>query len=519
MKGFLVFIQVAYLGLLVFVFEDDLRIAKNWVYAHISDEYEKDVQLVEPYFDEEFYMQKYGDAVLASGLSPIDHFLQRGGHSKDWRHHTDPNHWFNTTLIQERLWPGGQSKHPFIDFLTQPKIDTHSETVEVYACSNELSRAWYAVEGFLRQNKFNVHLHLPVGLSQKELIRFIPQVKRGLVLTYDNQKNKSFYQSSFLKFPQKYKVTDMTPEPKINLEQRITYVHQDFDYLMHRLYNPLRWYQRGKLNPMMINIAHYNNEPLMFARFGDKTIHFKRFAHNLLAGEFKYPDITAQDFKDYMTRIGEGFDLCMLNTKLPLTNLKIVPGFIYVYVDENELNPSKKFEVSLLLSLGGKSFSFYRKKEIMNYAKREETWEREGEFKIPTLFYLSYRDKDKYSKDLQKRVIPSFSKKWVFNSQYNIAIENTQQEDYLSEKLLDCFVAKTVPVYIGCPNVGDYFDTRGMIIVNNVDELIDTCNQLTPEVYAQMLPYIEENYKRAHKMLNLENEIIQDFGKRLNTDS
>jgi hypothetical protein len=61
--------------------------------------------------------------------------------------------------------------------------------------------------------------------------------------------------------------------------------------------------------------------------------------------------------------------------------------------------------------------------------------------------------------------MPTDSKKWIYNSQFSIAIENYIDEDWFSEKLLGCFVSLSVPIYIGCPNILDYFDARGMIIV------------------------------------------------------
>jgi hypothetical protein len=40
---------------------------------------------------------------------------------------------------------------------------------------------------------------------------------------------------------------------------------------------------------------------------------------------------------------------------------------------------------------------------------------------------------------------------------YSIALENSRYPDYWTEKVADCFLAGTVPVYCGCPNLGDYF--------------------------------------------------------------
>ncbi len=98
--------------------------------------------------------------------------------------------------------------------------------------------------------------------------------------------------------------------------------------------------------------------------------------------------------------------------------------------------------------------------------------------------------------------MPTDTKKWVYNSQFNIAIENTVQEDYFTEKLLDCFISLTVPIYIGCPNVLDYFDPKGIIIVHSLKELLKVTNSLTPAIYQQMLPYLRENKKRAEQLLH-----------------
>jgi hypothetical protein len=47
---------------------------------------------------------------------------------------------------------------------------------------------------------------------------------------------------------------------------------------------------------------------------------------------------------------------------------------------------------------------------------------------------------------------------------YSLVIENTREQNYFSEKLVDAVLCQTVPIYWGCPNIGDFFDTRGMIL-------------------------------------------------------
>ena len=54
---------------------------------------------------------------------------------------------------------------------------------------------------------------------------------------------------------------------------------------------------------------------------------------------------------------------------------------------------------------------------------------------------------------------------------YSIIIENNQEKEYFTEKLLDCLLCNTMPIYWGCPNIADYFDTNGMIICNTEKDL------------------------------------------------
>ncbi len=49
---------------------------------------------------------------------------------------------------------------------------------------------------------------------------------------------------------------------------------------------------------------------------------------------------------------------------------------------------------------------------------------------------------------------------------YSIAIENTAAPYYFTEKITDCFLAYTVPVYYGCKNIGKFFPERSFIQVD-----------------------------------------------------
>lgn len=52
---------------------------------------------------------------------------------------------------------------------------------------------------------------------------------------------------------------------------------------------------------------------------------------------------------------------------------------------------------------------------------------------------------------------PFDDKAIIVEYKYHICIENTFIDDYISEKLTDCLIAGCYPLYIGAPNVKEYF--------------------------------------------------------------
>lgn len=92
---------------------------------------------------------------------------------------------------------------------------------------------------------------------------------------------------------------------------------------------------------------------------------------------------------------------------------------------------------------------------------------------------------------------------------FSIVIENCQEVDYFTEKLSDCFVCETVPIYWGCPNIGDYFNLDGMIIFQTIEELQIILDNLTKNHYQNFKVALKENSKTARKLANT-NKVIAD---------
>lgn len=57
----------------------------------------------------------------------------------------------------------------------------------------------------------------------------------------------------------------------------------------------------------------------------------------------------------------------------------------------------------------------------------------------------------------------------LFPYKYSLAVENYSCNDYWTEKIADCFLSWTMPVYYGCKNIESYFPKEAMIIIDPND--------------------------------------------------
>ncbi|SLN65781.1 hypothetical protein PEL8287_03628 [Roseovarius litorisediminis] len=80
---------------------------------------------------------------------------------------------------------------------------------------------------------------------------------------------------------------------------------------------------------------------------------------------------------------------------------------------------------------------------------------------------------------------------------YSVVIENVRERNYFSEKLLDALLCKTVPIYWGCPNVGDFFDTSGLILCESAEDIHKAMQNMSEADYAARVPDIETLREKA----------------------
>lgn len=89
--------------------------------------------------------------------------------------------------------------------------------------------------------------------------------------------------------------------------------------------------------------------------------------------------------------------------------------------------------------------------------------------------------------------------KYLKDYRFSIVIENSKRDYYFTEKIIDCFKTGTVPIYWGCPSIGDYFDETGIITWSTMEELMSILENLSEKDYTDRLDAINANFHEANK--------------------
>lgn len=81
------------------------------------------------------------------------------------------------------------------------------------------------------------------------------------------------------------------------------------------------------------------------------------------------------------------------------------------------------------------------------------------------------------------------SKVMYENYMFTISIENTEYDHYFSEKVIDPFMFKTVPIYWGCKNIENYFPNQVIHLSGNVENDIELIKNIlkNPEDYLKII--------------------------------
>jgi hypothetical protein len=97
------------------------------------------------------------------------------------------------------------------------------------------------------------------------------------------------------------------------------------------------------------------------------------------------------------------------------------------------------------------------------------------------------------------------------NYMFSVAMENGIYNTYYTEKLLDCFLTGTIPIYWGTLKIKDIFDPDGILFLNSDG----TLPEISKEIYETKKQAITNNFELAKKLNYTSSDAIEFMVKQL----
>jgi glycosyltransferase involved in cell wall biosynthesis len=142
-------------------------------------------------------------------------------------------------------------------------------------------------------------------------------------------------------------------------------------------------------------------------------------------------------------------------------------------------------------------FQVYNKTKKTSFITSNKSMVKGHQFRLDCLTEIQ---KQKLNVDAFGRGINPINSKLegLKDYQFSIAMENAKMKNYFTEKLLDCMLAGTIPIYYGCPNIEEWFNPEGIISFDTTEQLTNIISDLekTP-IYESKKAAIHDNYERA----------------------
>jgi len=96
---------------------------------------------------------------------------------------------------------------------------------------------------------------------------------------------------------------------------------------------------------------------------------------------------------------------------------------------------------------------------------------------------------------------------------FSITIENEIISGYFTEKIVDCLITGTVPIYWGSESISEFFDDRGIIRFETLEELqviVENENALK-QFYEDHLEIIMSNSKKARRYASVDENFLNSL--------
>lgn len=122
--------------------------------------------------------------------------------------------------------------------------------------------------------------------------------------------------------------------------------------------------------------------------------------------------------------------------------------------------------------------------------------------------YNQYPDIDYYGRAIK----PITSKRTALDPyMYQIVVESQSLSSYFTEKIIDCFTQRVIPIYHGDPTICDRFDCDGILRFDTLGELDAILLSINERDYADRFTAIENNARLAPEYFCAEDWLVSHY--------
>jgi hypothetical protein len=97
---------------------------------------------------------------------------------------------------------------------------------------------------------------------------------------------------------------------------------------------------------------------------------------------------------------------------------------------------------------------------------------------------------------------------------FSITMENATYSNMFTEKITDCFMTGTIPIYYGIKNIVYFFNSDGIITLTEDFRIED----LSFDLYNSKIEAVKENFRLANELLTAEDYLYINFIKTREND-
>ena len=109
-------------------------------------------------------------------------------------------------------------------------------------------------------------------------------------------------------------------------------------------------------------------------------------------------------------------------------------------------------------------------------------------------------------------------REYLAEYKFNVAMENYSDGHYFTEKICNCFASRTVPIYWGCPHIGEYFNMDGIVYCERPEDVLTAVDRIRKDPlyeYAKRCAAIEDNFRRVQKYRSYANLFLETYAELL----